>query len=862
MCLGQTVNGNGKNRGVRVKNINIKRLKLPVIIFSLLLIILSGLFGYLYSLYIERQEKEMEYYAKNMGDEIESTLIMRMNISRTMETYLRFTNGDASGFEKIADELKVLPYIDSIFFAPDNIISNIYSENDYSHLIGKNAEDEMFGGALVSKNFDDFNFYLSGPMEIADGRQVLIGRMPVNIKCSDGTFLKWGVVGLSFDYPEILESVDSSLITEKNYCISVWKKGSEDEERFELVQYGKEAVSDDSDHVRYEKNLLNTTWYVDVAVASQVSEVLVLLSLLSVSILISFIVAFWLYKYLCKRDKRYFERQAEYDRQYFGVMTLLSSEYSSVYYVFLDSDTVIPYGMSNRITEMFGDSFKKMKYSDAVASYIEKAVIEEDREKVKTYLDINWVKEQLKTQSSFIKYYLNNENRYCEYKCVRVEDQFGKNIAVMGFAEKDLQIRTEMEYQEQLKAARQKAEAASVAKSTFLFNMSHDIRTPMNAIIGYTQMAQKHINDIDMVRDCLDKVNVSGDLLRRLINDILDVARIENGKLAINETVVDIKELIDEIHTIVVEGIAEKKITLKNVFDLKYRYIYVDRLRVSQIALNIISNATKFTPENGKVSCSLVQTEMDAEGYSMITLTVEDTGCGMSKEFAEHIFEAFVRERSSTTSGIQGTGLGMAITKALIDKMGGTIDISSTEGVGTTVTVNIRCRVSGNAGGSRLFEEHVTTGKEFADMSGELFNAINKAGTEIEEIDLHGRRVLIVEDNKLNIEITECILKDEGIITETAVNGKLAYEMVKNNPPEYYNLVLMDIQMPVMDGYEATRRIRSLEDDGYRELPIVAMSANADDNSMKLGEEYGMDGYISKPIRLEEMMETIKEYIR
>ena len=246
----------------------------------------------------------------------------------------------------------------------------------------------------------------------------------------------------------------------------------------------------------------------------------------------------------------------------------------------------------------------------------------------------------------------------------------------------------------------------------------------------------------------------------------------------------------------------------------------------------------------------------------MITLTVEDTGCGMSKEFAEHIFEAFVRERSSTTSGIQGTGLGMAITKALIDKMGGTIDISSTEGVGTTVTVNIRCRVSGNAGGSRLFEEHVTTGKEFADMSGELFNAINKAGTEIEEIDLHGRRVLIVEDNKLNIEITECILKDEGIITETAVNGKLAYEMVKNNPPEYYNLVLMDIQMPVMDGYEATRRIRSLEDDGYRELPIVAMSANADDNSMKLGEENGMDGYISKPIRLEEMMETIKEYIR
>lgn len=832
----------------------------------------------------------MGFYAKSLGNDIFNSFISRANINRSVESYLKFMDGNTKNISGLTKDIVRLPYVEAVILAPKDRITEVYSQGDYSQIIGMDIKEQSFGGELIPNNLDDYNLYISGPFEYNNGKQLVVVRLPIYLDAEKSGDKYWGVVGLGLSYSDIMNTIDISGLKSNGYEALVWRTNPNDGEK-QYIFGNIEAYADREDYIEYKLNIMNADWYIQIIPKSEVSDFLVLIGLLFACLASSLIAALWLYKYLCSRDTRYFQKKAEFDRQYLGVMTLLSSEYSSVYYVYLDTNTVIPYSMSNRITGMFGEAFKKMNYSDAVELYIEKAVVGGQKELVKSYLDVNYIKNQLKTQQSFVRHYLNNDNKYCEYKCVRVDEKNVNNVVVMGFAEKDTQIRSEIEYQEELKEARQKAEAASVAKSTFLFNMSHDIRTPMNAIMGYTQMALKHIDDREKVEDCLEKVSISGDHLRRLINDILDVARIENGKIVINESVIDIREMIKEMRAIVSEHVQEKNLRFKHFLDVKYVYIYVDRLRASQIVLNILSNAIKFTPEGGNIFCSLVQDDADKDGYSRITFTVKDNGCGMSKEFQEHIFEAFVRERSNTVSGVQGTGLGMAITKQLIDKMGGEITIDSDVGIGTKVVVSMKCKISGSAGGYHMSDEYLSgeqkeipedtdktdiiDNSDNSDKNGNsdnadkndkirnLLNAISDADEQpITEKVLKGKRILVVEDNKMNMEITCCILEDEGIIFETAENGIIAVDMVRNNPPEYYDLILMDIQMPVMDGCEATLKIRGLPDPRYRDIPIVAMTANAYEENRKASLDVGMLGHLTKPIDIYEMTETIKEFIR
>ncbi len=516
------------------------------------------------------------------------------------------------------------------------------------------------------------------------------------------------------------------------------------------------------------------------------------------------------------------------------------------------------------------------------------------------------------------------------------------------------------------------AEAASKSKSTFLSNMSHDIRTPMNAVIGFTTLAMANVENTERVKDYLSKILSSSNHLLSLINDILDMSRIESGKIKLDETQANLSDMLHDIKTIINGQIHAKQLELfMDVIDVTDEDIICDKTRINQVLLNLLSNAIKFTPSGGTVSVRVTQIHNAPEGKGLYEIRVKDTGIGMSHEFAEHVFEPFERERSSTVSKIQGTGLGMAISKNIIDMMGGTIEVHSEQDKGTEFVITLCLKLQSERRSIEkiaeltglkalvvdddfntcdsvtkmlvkvgMRSEWTLSGKEavlrakqsiemndafhayiidwrlpdmngievtrqiralgdstpiiiltaydwadievearaagvtgfcskpmfMSDLRDSLLNALGHQKVREEENVLpfteetesfKGKRLLLVEDNELNREIAFEILNEYGFIVDTAENGKIAVDTIVSSEHGYYDLVLMDIQMPVMNGYEATRNIRALEDSVLAAVPIVAMTANAFDEDRRAAEESGMNGFISKPINMEEVIETL-----
>ena len=386
------------------------------------------------------------------------------------------------------------------------------------------------------------------------------------------------------------------------------------------------------------------------------------------------------------------------------------------------------------------------------------------------------------------------------------------------------------------------AESASKAKSTFLSNMSHDIRTPMNAIIGFATLALDDIRDGKKVEDYLSKILSSSKHLLGLINDILDMSRIESGKVVLEEQETDLVTTLQELQSIMEGQAKERKLKLHvDYSNLRDRHVYCDKTRLNQVMFNLLANAVKFTSEGGSIWLTMSQLEptCEVEDRAIYEIRVKDTGIGMDKEFIKHIFEPFERERTSTVSKIQGTGLGMAITKNIVDMMGGTIEVESQKGVGTEFIIRLELRLQAEA---RVANEDGTKQHGHAEGVAEFA----------------GKRLLLAEDNELNREIACMLLSKYGFVIDTAENGQEAVDLVAASAPDYYDLVLMDIQMPVMDGHEATRRIRNLEDKELAKVPVVAMTANAFDEDRKAAKECGMNGFISKPINMQEVVQALR----
>lgn len=443
-----------------------------------------------------------------------------------------------------------------------------------------------------------------------------------------------------------------------------------------------------------------------------------------------------------------------------------------------------------------------------------------------------------------VEYRLMTKNRGYRWfrttgKLSRLED--GTPVTYVGMF---VDITRRMETDEKLKEQRKlleealiKAQQASQAKTMFLNNMSHDMRTPMNAIMGFTNLASMHLDDRELVRDYLGKIAAASDHLLSLINDVLDMSRIESGKVAIEETSCSLTQILQSIQSMIQADLETKKLNFRlDDSALIHPDVVCDRLRLDQVLLNALSNALKFTPAGGDIILTAAERPGDMEDTAVYEFCIKDTGIGMAPEFIDHIFEPFERERTSTVSGIQGTGLGMSITKNLVELMNGQIAVESRKGCGSAFTFTFTFRFG-----------EAPAEQDMADT--------------LSEQQLVGRHILLVEDNELNQEIAVTILEEAGCIVDVAVDGAEAVEKVSHSLENPYEVILMDIQMPVMDGIEATKAIRAMSDPHLAKVPIIATTANVFEEDCQRVLSAGMNGHLGKPIDIDKLFATLQSVL-
>lgn len=388
-----------------------------------------------------------------------------------------------------------------------------------------------------------------------------------------------------------------------------------------------------------------------------------------------------------------------------------------------------------------------------------------------------------------------------------------------------------------LKNALRRAEEGSRAKSSFLFAMSHDLRTPMNAIIGYAELMEAHWGEKEVTTNYLQKLKGASQFLLALIGNVLEIARIESGKETLNEAPWNLMKLEETLDILLDGEISRKQLTVNRNVNLQHANVYCDALKIREIIMNLLSNAVKYTSEGGKIVLDIEEKPSARDGFMTLQIRVSDNGIGISKEYVPYIFDAFTRERSSSESGIIGTGLGLRIVKSFVDLMNGDISVKSEPGKGTCFTVEISCR--------KIPEEELQQQME----------------EQPENVSLAGRRLLLAEDNGLNAEIAMTILQDADAEVELAADGKIAVDKLKDVPVGYYDAILMDIQMPNMNGYEATKAIRKLTDERAK-IPVIAMTANAFEEDRQAALAAGMDDYVAKPVEISELFRTIMKHLK
>lgn len=662
------------------------------------------------------------------------------------------------------------------------------------------------------------------------------------------------------------------------------------------------------------------------------------------------------------------------------LINALSIDYNLGCFFDLDTglgNTLRVYDCEWNVLESIFVSENELVLEECIDKYINTCVYDEDKEMLKEKCSCEWLKKELAEKKICHVNYrtlCGNNIRYFQMKAVRSGDWKKHRRAVLGFRCVDDEIRSEMEKKNILENALMQANRANKAKSVFLSNMSHDIRTPMNAIVGFTTLAMTHVNNKEQVEEYLKKIMTSSNHLLSLINDVLDMSRIESGKMHLDEKPCSLPEVLHGLQNILQADVNSKQLELfVDTVDIYDENIFCDKLRLNQVLLNLLSNAVKYTTPGGKIILRITEKPGAPEGCANYEFLIKDTGIGMSKEFVEHIFEPFERERNSTISGIQGTGLGMAITKNIVDMMNGTITVTSEQNVGTECTVNFTFKLNAEAEepcaipefkncralvvdddfntcdsvsymlqqiGMRA--EWTLSGKEavlrtkqalmrknnysvyivdwmLPDMNGiEVVRRIRKetggnvpvivltaydwsdiedeakeAGVSAfcskplflselrdclnsvihvvseENEDLFDRqdksvigRILLAEDNELNQEIAVALLGEAGFEVEVACNGKIAVDMLNDSEPGYYEIVLMDVQMPVMNGYEAAQSIRALSNKELASIPILAMTANAFEEDKQEALNSGMNGHIAKPIDVKKLIDTLNKVIK
>lgn len=515
---------------------------------------------------------------------------------------------------------------------------------------------------------------------------------------------------------------------------------------------------------------------------------------------------------------------------YEKVAQALAGDYFCIYIVDPDTDKFVEYSATkeydNLGVEKEGDSFY-----EASRSNMERLIFIEDKDRFLGTFYKEKIMSILERNGSFtMKYRLMIESTpvWVSMKATLLEDEDGRYL-IIGVNNIDAQMKRELEYQQHVNEAR------TSARNDFLANMSHDIRTPMNAIVGYTNIAKSRIDEPAVVTDALEKISSSSHYLLSLINDILDISKIESGKMQVNPGPCDLESIFHHIEDITALQARNKSLIITYQHgSVRHVKVNADELRIEQVLVNIVSNAIKYTP-SGKTVDLIAEEEPVSENKYRYRFIVRDTGIGISEEYLPHIFESFTREEKTTVNRIQGTGLGLAITAKVVELMDGTISVKSRSGEGSefTVTLELEALESEN-------EEKVS---------------------QNEKTDLAGCRVLLVEDNEINAEIAAMLLSQYEIEVDHAENGQIGVDQVKQHESGYYDAVLMDIQMPVMDGFEATKAIRALDRDYCKTLPIIAMSANAYDDDVNACLAVGMNAHIAKPFNPDDLLKLLNAQI-
>lgn len=516
-----------------------------------------------------------------------------------------------------------------------------------------------------------------------------------------------------------------------------------------------------------------------------------------------------------------------------SVIASLSDDFGCVVYVNIETGYEISYRLDPIFKKLVPDWMEITNFEKRLEKIAKYVVHPEDRSAFVEATSKSKVSEVMKNgKIYFVNFRVLLDGEIVYYQVKFVKDEKSADHFIAGFHNVDEETKREM-------AALEKAEMASRAKSSFLFNMSHDIRTPMNSIMGFTDMAIKNVENKEKTLDYLHKAKSSSNHLLSLLNDILDMSRIESGKLDITEEPVDLLQCIRDSSPML-NALAEKKniafsYVSENIVD---KFVYADYLHFNQVMINLVSNAVKYTPEGGYVQVSVTQKDCSRKGYGLYSISVKDNGIGMDDEFQKHMFEQFTREKTSTVSRQQGTGLGLAITKSIIDKMGGSIEVQSKPGVGSTFCITLPLRLQENPEAT------------------EQFRCVNE---NVGHYSFEGKKVLVVEDNPLNREIAEDLLSNVGFLVECAEDGSIAVNYLREKGSSYYDCILMDVQMPVMDGYEASRNIREMYPDKH--IPIIALSANAFEEDRKKSIEAGMDDHQSKPIVVSLLFKTLSKLL-
>lgn len=523
----------------------------------------------------------------------------------------------------------------------------------------------------------------------------------------------------------------------------------------------------------------------------------------------------------------------------------LSIDYESIFYADLDTDRIQAYRVNKQFQTQFPECVHLHAFCGFDADYIERWVCPDDREILRGVTSPEYIRGKLAHRKSFhLNYRImeGGKTAYMQIRIVNVGSSGHISQIVIGYRNVDNEIIQEIEQKQNLADALKEANLASKAKSLFLSNMSHDIRTPMNAIVGFTSLVKKHMDDKERVLGYLDSISNSSDQLLQLLNSVLEISRIESGKVQIEENECSLSDIAHQIQIDAISQAARKNITVSlDISRLNHDHVCTDRKKLNSILTCLSDNAVKYTPENGYITISVKEQEGFHDGQADYQFAVEDSGIGIDPDFIERLFQPFEREKNTTLSGIYGTGLGLAIARDLAEMLGGTIAVSSTAGTGSKFTVTLPLHIKDPA------EEHDACTESIPGGSAFFSNT---------------KRILVVDDNEINLEIENEVLKDAGFKVDCAENGRIAVEKVKSSAPGYYDLILMDIQMPVMDGYHATMAIREMENPALAGIPIIAVSANTFEEDKRKAMESGMNAHLPKPLDTPRLYRMIQKFLQ